>query len=139
MALCFSLVHYASLPFTDSDWAGNPVDRRSTTGFLIFLGNNLLTWASKKQPIVSRSSTEAEYRALAVGAVELAWLKMLLRDLGVYISHAPVLWCDNTSAISFASNLVFHARTTHVEIDYHFVREKVVRGDLSVKFISTND
>uniref|UniRef100_A0A2N9G1P2 Integrase catalytic domain-containing protein n=1 Tax=Fagus sylvatica TaxID=28930 RepID=A0A2N9G1P2_FAGSY len=125
--------------FTDSDWAGNPVDRRSTTGFLIFLGNNLLTWASKKQPTVSRSSTEAKYRALAVGAAELTWIRMLLRDLGIYISHAPVLWCDNTSAISLASNPVFHARTKHVEIDYHFVREKVVRGDLSVQFISTND
>jgi transposase InsO family protein len=125
--------------FTDSDWAGNPVDRRSTTGFLIFLGNNLLTWASKKQPTVSRSSTEAEYRALAVGAAELTWIRMLLRDLGIFISHAPVLWCDNTSAISLASNPVFHARTKHVEIDYHFVREKVVRGDLAVQFISTTD
>ncbi len=125
--------------FTDSDWAGNPVDCRSTTGFLIFLGNNLLTWASKKQPTVSRSSTEAEYRALAVGAAELTWIRMLLRDLGIFISHAPVLWCDNTSAISLASNPVFHARTKHVEIDYHFVREKVVRGDLAVQFISTTD
>jgi hypothetical protein len=125
--------------FTDSDWAGNPVDRRSTTGFLIFLGNNLLTWASKKQPTVSRSSTEAEYRALAVGAAELAWIRMLLRDLGIFVSHAPVLWSDNTSAISLASNPVFHARTKHIEIDYHFVREKVVRGDLSVQFISTDD
>jgi hypothetical protein len=125
--------------FTDSDWAGNPVDHRSTIGFLIFLCNNLLTWASKKQPTVSRSSMEAEYRALAIGAAELAWLRMLLRDLGVYVSHAPVLWCDNTSAISLASNPVFQARTKHVEIDYHFVREKVVRGDLSVKFISTDD
>uniref|UniRef100_A0A2N9E2R4 Integrase catalytic domain-containing protein n=1 Tax=Fagus sylvatica TaxID=28930 RepID=A0A2N9E2R4_FAGSY len=125
--------------FTDSDWAGNPVDRRSTTGFLIFLGNNLLTWASKKQPTVSRSSTEVEYRALAVGAAELAWIRMLLRDLRIFISHALVLWCDNTSAISLASNPVFHARTKHVEIDYHFVREKVVRGDLSVQFISTDD
>uniref|UniRef100_A0A2N9E312 Integrase catalytic domain-containing protein n=1 Tax=Fagus sylvatica TaxID=28930 RepID=A0A2N9E312_FAGSY len=99
--------------FTDSDWAGNPVDRRS--------------------------STEAEYRALAVGAAELTWIRMLLRDLGIFISHAPVLWCDNTSAISLASNPVFHARTKHVEIDYHFVREKVVRGDLAVQFISTTN
>ena len=125
--------------FTDSDWASNPVDRRSTTGFLIFLGNNLLTWASKKQPTVSRSSTEAKYRALAVGAAELAWIRMLLRDLGIFVSYAPVLWSDNTSAISLASNPVFHARTKHIEIDYHFVREKVVRGDLSVQFISTDD
>uniref|UniRef100_A0A2N9HGM7 CCHC-type domain-containing protein n=1 Tax=Fagus sylvatica TaxID=28930 RepID=A0A2N9HGM7_FAGSY len=125
--------------FTDADWAGNPVDRRSTTGFLVFLGNNLITWASKKQPTVSRSSTEAEYRSLAVGAAEVAWIRMLLRDLHVFLSECPLIWCDNTSAISLASNPVFHARTKHVEVDYHFVRERVVRGDLKVQFIPTVD
>ena len=125
--------------FTDSDWAGNPVDRRSTTGFLVFLGNNLITWSSKKQPTVSRSSTEAEYRSLAIGAAELAWIRMLLCDFGVILPSLPVIWCDNTSAIALASNPVFHARTKHVEVDYHFVRERVVRGDLRVLFISTND
>jgi hypothetical protein len=125
--------------FTDSNWAGNPVDRRSTTGFLVFLGNNLITWSSKKQPTVSRSSTEAEYRSLAIGAAELAWIRMLLCDFGVILPSPPVIWCDNTSAIALASNPVFHARTKHVEVDYHFVRERVVRGDLRVLFISTND
>uniref|UniRef100_A0A2N9I261 Reverse transcriptase Ty1/copia-type domain-containing protein n=1 Tax=Fagus sylvatica TaxID=28930 RepID=A0A2N9I261_FAGSY len=125
--------------FTDSDWAGNPVDRRSTTGFLVFLGNNLITWSSKKQPTVSRSSTEAEYRSLAIGAAELAWIRMLLCDFGVILPSPLVIWCDNTSAIALASNPVFHARTKHVEVDYHFVRERVVRGDLRVLFISTND
>uniref|UniRef100_A0A2N9HH98 Integrase catalytic domain-containing protein n=1 Tax=Fagus sylvatica TaxID=28930 RepID=A0A2N9HH98_FAGSY len=125
--------------FTDADWAGNPVDRRSTTGFLVFLGNNLLTWASKKQPTVSRSSTKAEYRSLAVGAAEVAWIRMLLCDLHIFLPSSPTLWCDNTSAISLASNPVFHARTKHVEVDYHFVRERVVRGDLKVHFIPTAD
>uniref|UniRef100_A0A2N9E5R8 Integrase catalytic domain-containing protein n=1 Tax=Fagus sylvatica TaxID=28930 RepID=A0A2N9E5R8_FAGSY len=125
--------------FTDADWAGNPVDRRSTTGFLVFLGNNLITWASKKQPTVSRSSTEAEYRSLAVGAAEVAWIRMLLSDLHVFLSECPLIWCDNTSAISLASNPVFHARTKHVEVDYHFVQERVVRGDLKVQFIPTVD
>jgi hypothetical protein len=125
--------------FTDADWAGNPVDRRSTTGFLVFLGNNLITWSSKKQTTVARSSTEAEYRSLAVGAAELAWLRMLLCDFGVYLASPPVIWCDNLSAISLASNPVFHARTKHVEIDYHFVRERVIRGDLKVQYIPTED
>jgi hypothetical protein len=125
--------------FTDADWADNPVDRRSNTGFLVFLGNNLITWASKKQPTVSHSSTKAKYRSLAVGAAEVAWIRMLLRDLHVFLSHCPTVWCDNTSAISLASNPVFHACTKHVEVDYHFVCERVVRGDLKVQFIPTVD
>jgi hypothetical protein len=125
--------------FTDFDWAGDPYDRRSTTGITVFLGNNPITWVSKKQHIVSRSSTEAEYRALASGAAELAWLHQVLCDLGVVLPHAPTMWCDNTSAIALASNPFFHSRTKHIEVDYHFVRERVVRGDLSLMFISTDD
>ena len=125
--------------FTDADWAGNPVDHRSTTGFLVFLGNNLITWASKKQPTASRSSTEAEYRSLTLGAAEVAWIRMLLCDLHIFLASCPTLWCDNTSAISLASNPVFHTRAKHVEVNYHFVREHVVRGDLKVQFIPTID
>uniref|UniRef100_A0A2N9IHB0 Reverse transcriptase Ty1/copia-type domain-containing protein n=1 Tax=Fagus sylvatica TaxID=28930 RepID=A0A2N9IHB0_FAGSY len=125
--------------FTDSDWAGDPYDHRSTTGITVFLGNNPITWVSKKQHIVSRSSTEAEYRALATGAAELAWLRQVLCDLGVYLPTAPTMWCDNTSAIALASNPVFHSRTKHIEVDYHFIRERVVRGDLHLHFISTED
>jgi hypothetical protein len=125
--------------FTDSDWAGDPYDRRSTTGITVFLGNNPITWVSKKQHTVSRFSTEAEYRALATGAAELAWLRQVLCDLGVYLPTAPTIWCDNTSAIALASNPVFHSCTKHIEVDYHFVRERVVRGDLHLHFISTED
>jgi hypothetical protein len=125
--------------FTDSDWAGDPYDCRFTTGITVFLGNNPITWVSKKQHTVSRSSTEAEYRALATGAAELAWLRQVLCDLGVYLPTAPTIWCDNTSAIALASNPVFHSRTKHIEVDYHFVRERVVRGDLHLHFISTED
>jgi hypothetical protein len=75
--------------FTDVDWASNPVDHRSTTSFVIFLGNNLITWASKKQSTVSHSSTKAEYRSLAV---ELVWIRMLLRDLGAFLHQPPVIW-----------------------------------------------
>uniref|UniRef100_A0A2N9E1A3 Reverse transcriptase Ty1/copia-type domain-containing protein n=1 Tax=Fagus sylvatica TaxID=28930 RepID=A0A2N9E1A3_FAGSY len=125
--------------FTDADWAGDPSDRRSTSGITVFLGHNPITWVSKKQHTVSRSSTEAEYRSLAAGAAELAWLRQVLCDLGLYLASAPVIWCDNTSALALASNPVFHGRTKHIEVDYHFVREKVVRGDFSVQFISIDD
>uniref|UniRef100_A0A2N9ETD6 Reverse transcriptase Ty1/copia-type domain-containing protein n=1 Tax=Fagus sylvatica TaxID=28930 RepID=A0A2N9ETD6_FAGSY len=88
---------------------------------------------------VACSSTEAEYWSLVVGATELAWLQMLLCDFGIFLNSPPIIWCDNLSAISLASNPVFHARTKHVEIDYHFVRECVIRGDLKVQYIPIED
>jgi hypothetical protein len=118
--------------FTDVDWVGDSSDHRSTSGITVFLGHNPITWVSKKQHTVSHSSTEAEYRSLAAGAAELAWLRQVLCDLGLYLASAPVIWCDNTSALALASNPVFHGCTKHIEVDYHFVREKVVRGDISI-------
>nr|XP_023891192.1 uncharacterized protein LOC112003238 [Quercus suber] len=125
--------------FSDSDWAGDPFDRRSITGFIAYLGYNPITWSAKKQDTVSRSSTESEYRALASTAVEVCWLRQVFKDLGIFLHNAPNLWCDNVSALAIASNPVFHARTKHLEVDYHFVRERVLRRDLQVKYIATGD
>ncbi|KAM0072744.1 putative RNA-directed DNA polymerase [Helianthus debilis subsp. tardiflorus] len=125
--------------YSDSDWAGCPDDRRSTGGFAIYLGNNLVSWAARKQKTVSRSSTESEYKALADTVAELTWLEKLLRELCVPITTAPTLWCDNLGATYLSANPVFHARTKHVEIDFHFVREKVTQQELVVQFISTQD
>lgn len=125
--------------FSDSDWAGDSFDRRSTTGYLVYLGYNPITWSAKKQGTVSRSSTEFEYRALASIAAELSWLRQVLKDLGVILSHCPKLCCDNVSALAIASNPIFHAHTKHVEVDYHFVRERVLCRDLQVKYIATRD
>ena len=125
--------------FTDADWPEDPCDRRSTSGIIVFLGNNPITWLAKKQHTVSRSSTKAEYRSLASGAAELAWICQVLCDLGLFLPSAPLIWCDNTSALALASNPVFHGRTKHIEVDYHFICERVVRGDITLQFISTND
>ena len=88
---------------------------------------------------MSRSSTEAEYRALASTTVELYWIRMLLRDLGLFLPRPPLLWCNNVSALAIATNPVFHTRTKHIEVDYHFICEKVLRCDVMLKFISTHD
>ena len=129
----------ALIAFTNADWAGDPCDKRSTSGIIVFLGNNLITWLAKKQHAVSCSFTEAEYRSLASGAAELSWIHQFLCDLGFFLPSAPLIWCDNTNALALASNLVFHGRTKHIEVDYHFMCERVVRGYLALQFISTDD
>jgi hypothetical protein len=116
------------LGFTDADWAGCVDTRRSTSGYCFFLGSSLISWRAKKQHTVARSSSEAEYRALSFAACELQWLVYLLTDLGVSCVKPPVLYCDNQSALHIAANPVFHERTKHLEIDCHFVREKLLQG-----------
>jgi Reverse transcriptase (RNA-dependent DNA polymerase) len=125
--------------YSDSDWAGNYDDRRSTSGYCVYLGKNLVSWCAKKQPTVSKSSTEAEYRSLALCTQEVMWLEHLLKEIGIQQSHKPILWCDNIGATFLASNPQFHARTKHIEIDYHFVRERVVSNKLLVKFVCSKD
>jgi Reverse transcriptase (RNA-dependent DNA polymerase) len=125
--------------FSDSDWAGSVDDRKSTSGFCLFLGPNLISWSAKKQPTVSRSSTEAEYRCLATTCAEIFWLQNLLKELHFHLDQAPILWCDNIGATFLASNPQFHARTKHVEIDYHFVRERVCSKEIRVHYICSRD
>ncbi|KAL3746544.1 hypothetical protein ACJRO7_015497 [Eucalyptus globulus] len=124
--------------FSDVDWAGCTITRRSTTGFCTFLGSNLLSWSAKKQPTVSRSSTEAEYRALASTTAELTWISFVLQDIGISLQSPTSLFCDNRSSISLTANPILHARTKHIEVDFHFVREKVSSGSIRVQYISTH-
>lgn len=125
--------------YSDSDWAGDPTDRRSTTGYCFFLGNSLISWRSKKQTVVARSSTEIEYRALADATSELIWLRWLLADMGVDQHSTTPLHCDNQSAIQIAHNDVFHERTKHIEVDCHFIRHHLMANELHLISVSTLD
>jgi hypothetical protein len=137
------LLHRNSLislhAFSDADWAGNKDDYSSTSANLVYLGNNLISWSSKKQKTVARSSTEAEYRVVAATAAELCWIRSLLSELYIDLINTLVIYCDNVGATQLSSNPVFHSRMKHVAIDYHFLHEKVQTGKLHVAHVSSAD
>jgi hypothetical protein len=125
--------------FSDVDWAGCADDRRSPGGFAVFYGPNLVSWSARKQPTVSRSSTEVEYKAVANATAELMWMKKLLGELQVSHHRVASMWCDNIGAKYLSANPIFHARTKHIEIDFHFVRERVAQKLLDIRYIHTDD
>ncbi|KAJ0536451.1 putative RNA-directed DNA polymerase [Helianthus annuus] len=123
--------------FVDSDWGKCLSTRKSVTGFAVYLGDTLISWKSKKQSVVSRSTAEAEYRAMCSATCEIMWIKNLLEELKCKCNLPVKLFCDNKSAISISYNPVFHERTKHFELDLHFLREKIVSGLIEPEKIAT--
>jgi hypothetical protein len=123
--------------YTDADCAGCPDTRRSISGYKVFLGDNLVSWSSKHQNVVSHSSVEVEYCAVANGMAEACWLQQLLVELHNLLLQVTLVYYDNVNAVYLSTNPVQHQRTKHVEIDLHFVRERVAVGDVRVLHIPT--
>jgi len=122
-----------------ADWAACPNTRRSVTGYILKLGNTLIAWKSKKQATISRSSVEAEYRSLAGLTTEVIWVNNLAKELGIQIEGPISIYCDSKAAIQIAANPIFHERTKHVEIDCHFIREKIQQGLIKAVYVSSHD
>lgn len=127
------------LAYSDADWGGNSDDRTSTSAYIIFFGGNPISWLSRKQRTIARSSTEAEYHVVATTTAELMWLQNLLHELKIPMVAPPLLKCDNVGATYLCSNLILHSRMKHISLDYHFVREQVQSNKLIVTHMSTKD
>ena len=124
--------------YSDADWAGNVDDRKSTLWCYFYVGNNLVSWMSKKQNSISLSTAEAEYIATGSCCTQLLWMQKFLHDYGICQEYLTI-YCDNTSAINISKDPVQHSRTKHIKIRHHFVRELVEDGTLTLEFIHTDD
>lgn len=124
--------------YSDADWSTCPFSSRSLSAYCVYLGDNLVSWKTKKQKTVSKSSAEAEYRSMSSTASELVWVEGLMEDLKVNVPKPVLMYCDNRSAEYIAHNPAFHERTKHIKRDYHYVREKVEEGFLETVHVPSS-
>lgn len=125
--------------YSDSDLGGNVEDRKSTGGMAFYLNEGLVTWVSQKQRCVALSSCEAEFMAATAAACQAIWLKKLLSQITGKETGPVTIYIDNRSAIDLAKNPVFHGRSKHIDIRYHFIRECIENGEIIVKHVRTDE
>jgi hypothetical protein len=123
--------------YSDSDWGGDPLDRKSTTGYIVKINNDTCVWQSKKQATVALSTAEAEYMAMSAATTEIVWVRSLLKELGFEQTTPSLLLCDNKPATNIAMNDAHHGRTKHIDLRHHFLRQHILDGDLKVAWIAT--
>ncbi len=131
--------HQELIGYVDADWGGDRVTRRSTTGYVFVMGGAAVSWLSKRQPIVTLSSTEAEYVALASATTQTVWLRRLLRDLGAEPTKPTLIYEDNQGCIALTKNPVGHKRSKHIDIKYHYAREQVEMGIVRLQYIESKE
>ena len=140
MVSCITVNDSFSLTgFSDADWAGDVNTRRSTSGYVFQLGSSSITWSSRRQDTVAKSSTEAEYVSLSSATQEVIWLHRLLKNLGISVLFPTTIYEDNQGAIDISRNPKHHDRTKHIDVCHHFVRERVAAGDVSVVYCPTSE
>lgn len=127
------------IAYTDSDYAGDLEDRKSTSGYVFLLSSGAVSWLSKKQPIVSLSTTEAEFIAAASCACQTVWLKRVLDNLGLKQGKTTIIQCDSSSAIKLSKNPVMHGRSKHIDVRFHFLRELTKAGTVELVYCSTQE
>ena len=130
--------NFELIGFSDADFAGCWVERKSTSGTCHFLGHLLVSWHRKKQNSIALSTTEAKYIATGLCCAQILWMKQTLSDFDLSFEDVPIK-CDNTSAINISKNHIQHSRTNHIEIRHHFLRDHAQKGDIKLEFVSTKD
>eukprot|EP00253_Pinus_taeda_P032169 PITA_32169 len=138
-------IHYAAncslnlIGFTDSDWAGDTIDRKSTSGYVLSLGSGPICWSSKKQAAIALSSVEVEYRGVVNATIQAIWLQHFIFELGISVHHPTVIWCDNQSTLKFCRDPVQQQRTKHIEIHMHFIRELIHDGIIDLQYCPSSE
>eukprot|EP00253_Pinus_taeda_P025994 PITA_25994 len=138
-------IHYAAncslnlIGFTNSDWAGDTIDRKSTSGYVLSLGSGPICWSSKKQAAIALSSAEAEYRGAVNATIQAIWLQHFLSELGISVHHPTVIWCDNQSTLKFCRDPMQRQRTKHIEIHMHFIRELIHDGIIDLQYCPSSE